>query len=122
MTFQFCPPSNTSEFSVSKAHQNTFEALKLLDPTLKFVTFQETHIDTIEQFPSTQDTCTSTFKEIHKENDNSRVYVYHKIESAKPLGELKHGSRYCMSNIFDTLVKKRISITQEIQLTQRTFN
>ena len=104
--FQFCPPSNTLEFSVSKVCRNIFEALKLLDPTLKFVTFQGTHINTIEQFLSTQDTYTSTFKDIHKENDTSRVYVCHKIESAKPLGELKHGSRYCMSNIFDTLVIK----------------
>ena len=106
VTFQFRPPNNTSEFSVSKAHQNIFEALKLLDPTLKFVTFQRTHIDTIEQFPSSQNTYTTTFKDIHKESDNSRVYVSHKIESSKPLGELKHGSRNCMSNIFDTLVKK----------------
>ena len=48
VTFQFRPPSNTSEFSLSKAHQKIFEALKLLYPNLKFVTFQGTHIDTIE--------------------------------------------------------------------------
>ena len=39
------------KFSISRTHQNIFEALKLLYPTLKFVTFQGTHIDTIKQFP-----------------------------------------------------------------------
>lgn len=48
VTFQFRPPSNSSKFSISRAHRNIFEALKLLDPTLKFDTFQGTHIDTIE--------------------------------------------------------------------------
>ena len=113
VTFESRPPSNSSNVSISRAHQNIFEALKLLDPTLEFVTFQWTHIDTIEQFPSTQDTYTSTFKEIHKKNDNSRVYVSHKIEFAKPLGKLKHGSRYCMSNIFDTLVKNNAFLSHK---------
>ena len=113
VTFQFRPPRHSPNFSISGAHQNIFEALKLLDPTLKFVTFHGTHIDTIEQFPSTQEIYTSTFKDIHKENDNSRVYVSHKIESAKPLGELKHGSRYCMSNIFDTLVKNNAFLSHK---------
>ena len=113
VTFQFRPPNNISEFSVSKAHQNIFEALKLLDPTLKFVTFNGAHVDTIEQFPSTQETYTSTFKDIHKESDNSRVYVSHKIESSKPLSELKHGSRNCMSNIFETLVKNNAFLSHK---------
>ena len=65
VTFQFRPPRNSSNFSISRSHQNIFEALKLLDPTLRFVTFHGTHIDTIEQFPSTQDNYTSTFKNIH---------------------------------------------------------
>ena len=113
ITFQVRPSSNSSNFIISRAHQNIFEALKVLDPTLKFIIFQGTHIDTIEQFPSTQDTYTSTFKDIHKENDNSRVYVFHKIESAKPLGKLKYGSRYCMSNIFDTLVKNNAFLSSK---------
>ena len=77
------------------------------------VAFQGIHIDTIEQFPSTQDTYTSTFKDIHKESDNSRVYVSHQIESAKPLGELNHGSRYFISNIFDTLVKNNAFLSHK---------
>ena len=39
VTFQFRPPSKSSNVSISRAHQNIFEALKLLGPTLKFVTF-----------------------------------------------------------------------------------
>ena len=35
VTFHFRPPNNTSNFSVSDAHQSIFEELKLLDPTLK---------------------------------------------------------------------------------------
>ena len=71
------------------------------------------HIDTIKQFPSAQEICTTLFKDIHKENDNSRVCVSHKIEFTKLLGELKHGSRYCMSNIFDTLVKINVFISHK---------
>ena len=108
VTFRFRPSNNSSKFSVSVAHQNIFEALKLLDPTLKFVTFEGIHIDTIEKFRSTQDTYISTFKDIHKESSNSRLYASHNIESAKLLGELKHGSQYCMTNIFDNLVKQEI--------------
>ena len=52
VTFQFRPPTNNLNFSVSRAQQNIFEALELIDPTLKFVIFQGTHIDTIEQFSS----------------------------------------------------------------------
>ena len=48
VTFQFRPPINGSNVSVSRSHQNIFEVLKLLDSILKFVTFHQTHIDTIE--------------------------------------------------------------------------
>ena len=51
------------------------------------------------------------FKDIYRENDKSRVYVSHKIESAKPSRKLKHSSQKCMSNNFDTLVKKNIFLS-----------
>ena len=61
VTFQFHPPRNSSNFSISRAHQNIFEALELLDPTLKFVTFHGTHIDTFDQ---------------HKTNTHLRLKIY----------------------------------------------
>lgn len=58
-------------------------------------------------------TYTSLFVDIYKETDNSKVYVSDKIESAKVLGELKHGSRYYKLNIFNTLVKNNAFLSHK---------
>ena len=79
--------------------------MKLIDPTLKIVTFQNETIDTKDQFPSSAAECTSKFKVVHKDPKSSRVYISHKIESATPLGEIKYGNKQQLSSNFDTLVK-----------------
>ena len=78
--------------------------MKLINPTLKLITFQNEIIDTTDQFPSSALEYTTKFKKFHKDPKASRVYISHKIESAIPLGEIKYGNRQKLTNIFDTLV------------------
>ena len=78
--------------------------MKLIDPTLKLITFQNETIDTTDQFPSSALEYTSKFKDFYKDPETSRVYISHKIESAIPLGEIKYGKWQQLSNNFDTLV------------------
>ena len=78
--------------------------MKLIDPTLKLITFQNETIDTTDQFPSSAIEYTSKFTNVYKDPKSSLVYISHKIESAIPLGEIKYGNRQQLSNIFDTLV------------------
>ena len=78
--------------------------MKLIDPILKLITFQNETIDTTDQFSSSAMEYTSKFKDFYKDSKISRVYISHKIESAIPLGEIKYGKRQQLSNIFDTLV------------------
>ena len=65
--------------------------MKLIDPTLKLITFQNETIDTTDQFSSSVLEYTSKFKDFYKDPETSRVYISHKIESAIPLGEIKYG-------------------------------
>ena len=105
VTLQLRPFKGSTNLNVLKAHKNIFSAMKLIDPTLKIITFQNETIDTTDQFPSSASEYTSKFKEIHKDNKSSRVYISHKIESAITLGEIKYGNKQQLSSIFDTLVK-----------------
>ena len=105
VTLQLRPFKGSTNLNVLKAHKNIFSAMKLIDPTLKIITFQNETIDTTDQFPSSASEYTSTFKEIHNDNKSSRVYISHKIESAITLGEIKYGNRQQISSIFETLVK-----------------
>ena len=63
--------------------------MKLIDPILKLITFQNETIDTTDQFPSSALEYTSKFKKIYKDPNTSRDYISHKIKSAIPLGEIK---------------------------------
>ena len=67
--------------------------MKLIDPTLKLITFQNETNDTTDQFPSSTMEYTSNFKDFYKDPKTSRVYISHKIESTIPLGEIKYGNR-----------------------------
>ena len=78
--------------------------MKLIDPTLKIITFQNETIDTSNHFSSSVLENTSKFKEFYKDSKSSRVYILHKIESVIPLGDIKYGNRQQLSRIFDTLV------------------
>ena len=76
VTFQFHLSRNSPNFSISGAHQNILEALKLLDPTLKFVTFHGTRIDTIEIFHQHK-TTTHLSPSISTRKTTIREYMYH---------------------------------------------
>ena len=78
--------------------------MKLIDPTLKLITFQNETIDTTDQFPSSAIKYTSKFTNIYKDPTSSRVYISHKIESVIPLVKIKYENRQHLSNMFDTLI------------------
>ena len=78
--------------------------MKLIDPTLKLITFQNKIIDITDQFPSSVLEYTTKFENFHKDPKTSRVYTSCKIESVTPLGEIKYGNRQQLLNFFDTLV------------------
>ena len=52
ITLQLRPSRGSTNLNVLKAHQHIFSAMKLIDPTLKIITFQNEIIDTTDQFPS----------------------------------------------------------------------
>ena len=52
VTLQLRPSKGSTTLNVLKAHKNIFSAMKLIDPTLKLITFQNETIDTTNQFPS----------------------------------------------------------------------
>ena len=78
--------------------------MKMIDPILKIISFQNKNIDTFDQFPIDEKAYTEIFKEINKDPKTSRAYISFKIESSKDMSEIKHGSSTNVSNIFKTLV------------------
>ena len=70
--------------------------MKMKDPTLKLIS-NETVIDTELQFSEGND-YTNVFTKIIKCPKTSRVYISHKIESAKSIAELKYGNNKEMTN------------------------
>ena len=62
VTLQLMPAKSSTNLNVLKAHKNIFSATKLIDPTLKIITFQNETIDTSDQFPSSTAEYTSKFK------------------------------------------------------------
>ena len=107
-TLQLRPSKGSTTLNVLKAHKNIFSAMKLIDPTLKLITFRSETIDTTDQFPSSAIEYTSKITNVYKDPKSSRVYTSHKIESAIPLGEIKYGNRQQLSNIFDILVTNNV--------------
>ena len=104
VTLQLMPAKSSTNLNVLKAHKNIFSVMKLIDPILKLINFQNEIIDTSDQFPSFAAEYTSKFKEFYKYPKSSRVYISHKIESAIPLGDIKYGKRQQLSKKIDTLV------------------
>ena len=90
VTFQLLPIKGNTNLNVLKAHKNIFSATKLIDPTLKIITFQNETIDTPDQLPSSAAEYTSKFKNSYKYLTSSRVHISHKIEFASPLGDIKY--------------------------------
>ena len=104
VTLQLRPSKGSTNLNVLKPHNNIFSAMKLIDPTLKLITFRNETIDTTDQLLSSAMEYTSKFKTFYKDPKTSRVYISHKIENVIPLGETKYGTRQQLSNSFDTLV------------------
>lgn len=98
------PNQGSSNLNVAKAHRNVFSALKLNSPTLKIITSQNVTIDILLQFPE-GNAYISILSDIIKDPQNSRIYINHKIESARSILDLKFGNRNDIINIFDTLTE-----------------
>ena len=73
--------------NVIKAHCNIFTAMEVNDPALKIVTSQNATIDTLLQFPEGKE-YKSTFSDMIKCSQTSRIYITHKIESARSIADL----------------------------------
>ena len=56
--------------------------MKMIDGTLKFITFDNKSIDYIDQFHDNQN-YTYTIKDLYREKKCERNYIVHKIESSK---------------------------------------
>ena len=68
VTLHLRPFKGSTHLNVLKAHKNIFSVMKLIDTTLKIITFKNETLDTMDQFPSSASEYTSKFKEIHKYN------------------------------------------------------
>ena len=73
VTLQLRHSKGSTHLNVLKSHKNIFSAMKLIDPTLKLITFQNETIDTTYQFPSSALVYTSKFKYFYKDAKISRV-------------------------------------------------
>ena len=69
VTLQFRPSEDSTNLNALKAHQNIFSGMKLIDSTLKIITFHS------DQFLSSTLSYTSKFKEFYKDPKSSRVYI-----------------------------------------------
>ena len=67
VTLQIRPKSGKSSIKIARVHRNIFHAMKIIDPTLKIITFQNKIIDTFDQFPIDETSYTETFKDINKD-------------------------------------------------------
>ena len=83
-------------------------ALKLIEPTVKFITPSNVTIDSLDKFPSEASKYTSMFNEVTKDPNSSRVYIFFKIESSRSLGDSKHGNN-------DHIDKKYLRYIEENQ-------
>ena len=57
------PTKSSTNLNVIKVHKNIFSVMKLIDPTLKLVTFQNEIINTSNQYPPSAAEYTLKFKE-----------------------------------------------------------
>ena len=85
VTLELRPTHGSSNLNVAKSHRNIFIAMKMKDPTIKLIS-NETVIDSELQFSEGND-YTNVFTRIIKCPKTSRVYISHKIESAKSIAE-----------------------------------
>ena len=109
VTIELKPTYVSSNLNVARVHRNIFIPMKIKDPTLKIFS-NEIVIDTELQFPDGND-YTNVFTKLIKCPRTSRVYISHKIESAKSITELKYGNNKEITNIFDTLIANGAYLT-----------
>ena len=103
VTLELKPVKGKSTVNVALSHLNIFIAMRKTDLTLKLIT-ENASIDTVMQFPKGDD-YTKVFMNLFKDTRTSSVYITHKIEPAKSVLDLKHGTNSDMTNIFSTLVE-----------------
>ena len=113
VTLEIRPSKDTSNLNVAQTHRNIFMVLKLIEPTLKFLTSRNFTIDSLDDFPSKVSEYTFIFNEVTKEPKSFRVYISFKIESSRFLGDLKYGNNAHIENIFDTLKKNKSFLCHE---------
>ena len=113
VTLESRPSKDTSNLNVAQTHRNIFMALKLIEPTLKFLTPRNFTIDSLDDFPSKVSEYISIFNEVTKEPKSFRVYISFKIESTRSLGDLKYGNNAHIESIFDTLKKNKSFLCHE---------
>ena len=101
----------STNLNVLKAHKNIFSAIKLIDPTIKLIAFQNETIDTSNQSLSSAAEYTSRLKQLYKCPKSSHVYISYKIECASPLAVIKYRNRQKFSNIIDILVTNSAYLT-----------
>ena len=83
-----------------------FSVVKVVDPTIKIMTFAHKTIDSSYKFPL--ENCTFVFKGKFKYSKSSRVYIKHKIKSAIPLSVIKYVNSNQLCNIFMTLINHSV--------------
>ena len=79
VTLEIRPSNGASNQNVAQAHRNNFMALKLIEPTVKFITPGNITIDSHDDFPSEASNYTSMFNDFKKCPKTSRVYISFKI-------------------------------------------
>ena len=110
-TLAIRPTHGCSNLNVVVAHRNVFIAMKMKESALKVLTETKT-IDTEIQFLMGDD-YTKAFCKLIKCNNTSRVYMSHKIKSAKSISELRYGNNTNMANIFSVLVENSGYLTHK---------
>ena len=66
--FKFRHPKDAVSFNVAQAHKNIYSSMKMIDETIKFVTFDNKTTDSIDQFPDNQNYIT-TFKNLYRKKN-----------------------------------------------------
>ena len=86
--------------------------MKMIDPTLKFITFQNKGIDNFDQFLIDEKSYTETFTDRNKDSKYSRNCISFKMNSSKYISEIKHVSSSNLSKKIKTFVDNNAFITQ----------
>ena len=105
VTLEIRPSNGASNLNVAQAHRKILMTLKLIEPTVKFITPGNTTIDSRDDLPSKASNYITMFNDFTKCSKTSRVYISFKIESSRSLGDLEHGNTTRMEKYSTHLTK-----------------